>query len=137
MARIYGLNDSDKNHFLDLVRGKSRFKQTRSQRRRRNNSATPRNSDPIKVMLTETVPAASYSDGVLTPSTFTAELFVLDSDDPDGDDWKHDSEKTKECTNPFATAVTIGSGKGRFAWVTRGGELLCADCTEVDLGEES
>lgn len=87
-------------------------------------------SGPIKVLITSSVSAADYSmSGTLTPSSFTARLWL-----PDGSGgYTHSSGATKACTNPYATDVSVGSGKGRVAWVTAGGELIAADCTEITL----
>lgn len=94
-----------------------------TRRRTRNNRG---GSGLVKVLLTADVAAASYSSGTLTPTAFTARLWIRD-----GDNWTQSADDTMDCTNPYLTAITVTSGSGRVAWVTSAGELHDVDCTEL------
>lgn len=83
----------------------------------------------VQVLITSSVSAASYSGGTLSPSEFTARLWLSDG----AGGFTQSADDTKDCTNPYATAITISSGKGRVAWVTTSGRLVVADCTEITL----
>lgn len=95
---------------------------------RRRNRGTRGGSGLVKVVITASVSAASYSSGTLTPTEFTARLWM-----EDGDTWTQSADDTKDCTNPYLTAITVTSGSGRVAWVTSAGELHNVDCTEFVL----
>lgn len=88
----------------------------------------PGGTGVVKVVITGNVSAASYSSGTLTPTEFTARLWMAD-----GDNWTQSADDTKDCTNPYLTAIAVTSGSGRLAWVTTAGELVTVDCTEFVL----
>jgi hypothetical protein len=81
-----------------------------------------------KVLLTDSVSAASYVDGTLTPASFTARLWISDG----SGGFTHSSDDEIECTNPFLTGISVTPDKGRVASVS-GGELISVDCTEFTL----
>ncbi len=95
---------------------------------RRRNRGTRGGSGLVKVVITDNVSAASYSSGTLTPVEFTARLWMAN-----GDNWTQSADDTKDCTNPYQTAISVTSGSGRMAWVTTAGELVVVDCTEFVL----
>ncbi|MBA3481726.1 MAG: hypothetical protein H0T51_07920 [Pirellulales bacterium] len=83
----------------------------------------------LKVLITSGVPAAAYAAGALTPTTFTARVWVKNA----SGQWTHSAANTKTCTNPYRTAIAVAAGQGRLAWVKPNGELIVADCTAFTL----
>jgi hypothetical protein len=79
----------------------------------------------IKVMITASVSAATYSGGVLTPSSFTARRVKADGTNDPGD--------TIACTNPFPDGLTVGVGKALVGKVEQNGELVSVSCSEITL----
>jgi hypothetical protein len=125
----YTLSNQDVRTLKGVVRkvsaGKVSQRPLPTRRRTRNNRG---GSGLVKVLITGDVAAAGYSSGTLTPAAFTARLWMSD-----GDNWTQSADDTKECTNPYLTAITVTSGSGRVAWVTSSGELHDVDCTEFVL----
>lgn len=86
-----------------------------------------------EILLTESIAAATFNAGTrkLTPVEFTAKI-LYEHDDADGTLTYHDTELEVNGTSRYLTAITVGAGKGRYAWLIDG-RLLITDCTEFDL----
>jgi len=93
---------------------------------------------PQKVMITETIDAAGWDEttGALTPQMFTCTP-IYQHLDYDGkytyneDKWQIDDEYKIDAYSFYTTAVEVSTDMVRIGYI-QNGELLIADCNEID-----
>lgn len=82
---------------------------------------------PITVLITETIAAATWEAGTLTPQLVEVELFAA----VDGLRIERSGEKVY-LLHMFTSEVTVTAGKGKIGKAI-GGHLFNVDCNEVTL----
>ena len=135
MPRRHTLSDQALKRLRDIskrVGAGSSIGRPPAQKRR--NRPTSGSSPLIKVLITETIAKATWDKAKkkLTPRDFVAKRLL---DHADGDGWTYnptDGEDEIAAVSFYSTTVTVTPGKARFAYLKKG-ELVIADCTEIDL----
>lgn len=126
----YHFGDKSRRILKDTVRrvrgGKLSSRPTPTRRAPRGGSVTTLR----RVLLTETVSAATYAAGVLTPVECTVYPWKKVSAGSSDATWSEDNSFT--ALNYYASPIPVDEGKGRIAYVS-GNELLIADCTQIEL----
>ncbi len=81
-----------------------------------------------KVIIISSIVSADWdsSTDTMTPVAFTAWLLEMS-----GGVWKYNGN-TIDAVSFYTTAISVGSGKGRFGYVSNG-ELIIVDCEEITL----